>query len=124
MNILEYSVNGWEGTTFRATLIHPTNTVEKFKEDIKELLRERGKEYIGQGGTWIDNTDWCEFILPDLLKMGYTEASIGYVNFSEVSIIREEDQYSKEWMNIVGQELFNLALEKNKQIEEEMYNQL
>lgn len=118
MEIFELSISGWDGDTFYALLSHENKTQEDFQNDVYRLLKEKGEDYIKSAeltGWWVEDSGWCEYILPFLYDLGYKEVEVKAVRFSDTGIINGIEE---QWKKVVGEELFNLAVKENKRLEE------
>ena len=97
---------------------HENKTEKQFKEDVIFLLRRYGEDYINKEKGWCSAMSWIDFISEKLETIGYIKVEpITWSYFGGYILDEGEDD---EWREIVGDRLFNLAIEKNKDSEREL----
>jgi hypothetical protein len=130
INVFElYHSDYEEHTSWK--FFHFDKTNWEFKQDCLLLLRQYGKEFMNEkDGGWISASDWLYYIANKLPELGYTliqsqshfghfgSGIIGHGTPYDGTELRDED---KEWEKKVGKELFKMALEKNKAIDDKMH---
>jgi len=118
MNLFQLRISGWDGDASYHLLLHPNKTQEEFEKEVTNLLREKGEEFIKQEECYIGNDSWLDYIVPFMINdLGYTNAEIKGLVWQEVGIIRENNQYSTDWFDTVGEQLFSKAAKRNRDIE-------
>ena len=109
-------------------------TQEEFDADCKRAIRECGEEYLKSEESWIGAPDWIEYASNKLLEYGYKAVCpVNFEHFGTYIIeheerkkldgsidIREDDMEFKE---IIGEELYNKAVEINKKIDEKIHKE-
>ena len=116
----------WHEESVEWLLEHPDKTENEFKEDCIRALREVGKDYINKTECWIGAPDWIEEAFKKLIEYGYKDAEPEVVGtFSHFgSYILEglmnddntEPEDDKKWKEIVGNELYDKAVKKNREL--------
>jgi hypothetical protein len=99
---------------------HETKIKEEFENDVKFLLRKYGKEYIEQQQTsWVGASSWIEFIVKKFSELGYVRIRPEAMTIFGAYIIERPDaEDDKDFGEIVGEELFQQAIEHNKKLRE------
>lgn len=100
---------------------HDNKTGEAFNNDVKWMLVRYGEEYLAlaeKEKVWACADAWIHFIAGKLPELGYVEVEPLRAIFTGNYIIEEGNSKSEqhEWKKIVGEKLFNRAIELNKGI--------
>ncbi|SRR6266403_314847 len=100
---------------------HDTKSKEDFENDVNYLIKHYGEEYIDGECHWVGMPGWIEFVAGKLPELGYDKVEVDVVSFSGGSIINPFMSNSDVlWKDFVGAELFSKAVDKNRQLKEDM----
>ncbi len=106
---------------------HESKTKQEFEDDVNTLIINYGKEYMEQEDSWVGIHSWVEYASKKLIEVGYSYVETETVNFWGGYILKgQKDEadnlYDDEqtWKNLVGEKLFNMAIDKNRKLEEEL----
>lgn len=92
---------------------HPNRTPEVFNSEVRGLLRQFGDEYIQESDV-ISIDDWMTHIVPKLVEMGYELIHPATFELHGGMYIQSLTDYGvPEFMEIVGRELIEKAIQKN-----------
>lgn len=118
-NIFELAWTWYEDYCFYL-FFHKDKTEEDFKKDVETIIVKYGKEYIESETSWVGANNWISFIKDKMPEFGYEEVrQVQWEHFGDYII---KDEPDNQWKKIVGEELFNMALAKNKKIEDKIFN--
>jgi hypothetical protein len=99
---------------------HETKTKVEFDADVKNLMKKYGNEYMGQENSWVGAHGWIEFTSKKLPELGYIPIIPETYSVFGANIIRDCDEDSIKFGNIIGEDLLNKASEHNRQLEIEL----
>lgn len=101
-------------------LFHENKTKEEFEQDVKKYLIKYGDEYLEKEDGWIGASDWIQFIYDKLPELGYIKINPIATGFFGAYIIDGDNEEDIKWKEIVGEELYQKAVRKNKLVREKM----
>lgn len=98
---------------------HPNKTPEEFQVDVQKMMKQYGKEYIDSSeGALVGVKSWVEFVGGKLIVSGYKKLSFETVTFFGATPIEKQDY--DEFAEVVGEELFQMAVNHNKSVKKHM----
>lgn len=100
--------------------IHFNKTQDQFSKDIQSLLIKYGNDYLESEEGLISVQGWIEFIAEKLPELGYKRIEPIKATYYEISYLSEFAQESKDWSDVVGEELLQKAIKQNQKIMEEL----
>lgn len=98
-------------------------TPEQFKRDVDKAVKQVGVEYIGKSDFWIGTTYWLHAAAKWLYEHGYERVEVDKYYFIDHAIL-DGDQGEEEWHELVGEELYSMALAANGKIQEDLEKDL
>lgn len=108
-------------------LVHDKNkSQEEFKADCVNALRKCGGDYLKKEEGWASAQGWIEAAAEYMVNnMGYRRPEQDvFAHFGSYLICHDEGQglndEDKRWKEIVGEQLFSKAQERNRKIEERL----
>jgi hypothetical protein len=97
---------------------HMMKTEEQFDADIRMIIRKVGKNFIESSNSYIGMNNWMEAVANELPSIGYEKVeTIPWGIWGGYILKKNEEDTSEKIKNIIGDELFEMAIEKNKEIE-------
>ena len=99
---------------------HETKTKEDFEADVKSLMIKYGDEYIKQETSWVGASDWIEYISTKMSELGYETVTPERFSIFGAFIVDGNADDDIEFGKIIGEELFEKAIEHNKNLRKEM----
>jgi len=121
VKLFELGYSDWEDWG-QWLFLHDNKTQDEFEQDCKDMFVKYGEEYINKDDCWVSASDWAGFAMEHMGELGYAVPERLHFGFREEMIIDgrgRDEQYN--WQKIVGDKLYNMAIKKNKEIEEEMH---
>jgi hypothetical protein len=107
----------YEGST-HWLVSHEEKTIEEFVSDCRAAVKNVGAEYIKNETCWVDGAGWTDAVVEELVRIGYTRVE-PVATWMTDSVIIDRDQ--DNWRELVGEELYRLALEKNKELDNDLW---
>ena len=115
----------WYEEEMNFLFVHENKTEEEFKKDIESKIVEIGQQYLDENkDMFVGANGWIEYTSKHLQPLGYIPIHPSTWNFFGAYIINNEETESsdmKKWKSIVGESLFNKAVEHNIIIEKKMF---
>ncbi len=99
---------------------HLAKSNEDFDQDVNSLMVKYGQEYIEQETCWVGINSWVEYVSTKLTELGYNRVETHNYGFFGGSIL-EGDREEKKWESVVGKELLQMAISKNKNLRTDLY---
>jgi hypothetical protein len=109
----------WHEESTSYLFIHPHKTDEEFKEDIHFLLRKYGNEYIENEECYVSADNWITYIVDKMSELGYEKVETTWWKHFGSFVINGESDEDEKWRKIVGDELMDIAITRNKKINDD-----
>jgi hypothetical protein len=105
---------------------HPKSNQKKFDQDVRDILRKYGNDYINKESWNVGASGWVKYAAGKLPELGYVPVSVTSCIFSGAYSIekkfqsKELSEDTKRWQEVVGVELTKKAIDKNRKIKAKM----
>lgn len=100
----------------------PEKTEEEWKQDCIQALKDVG-ETVLKDDSWAGASGWVESACSALENKGYKRVKPVSFGVFGAYIIEGDDEDDKEFGELVGEELYQKAIEHNRLISEEMHKE-
>ena len=112
---------------------HSDKTKKEFEDDCIKAIRDVGEKYLNEEDGWISAQGWIKMASEKLIDYGYKKVDpikwgffgndiIGdqYID-NDFNIVQSTGEGDDEWKKIVGDNIFEKALDKNLAGYKELY---
>lgn len=97
---------------------HPNKTPDQFDKDVKHMLFKYGQAYLDSEESWAGCNGWIDFIRDKMPELGYRKISPHSFGYFGGYILKENEDDG--FIEKVGLDLFNKAIDHNNKIEKEI----
>lgn len=94
MNLFELSWNNWD-EYLSITVSHPTKTKAEFIKDVEDIRINKIKDFVEcqkkKGVVYIEGSDLINFLVENLLDIGYSKPNIPIISYNEDNWLNKVD---------------------------------